>query len=232
MDKDEALKFIGLKEPVSEEALRDKYAERFSYFRMLYTNAPNKIIERIQQQNLEKLNQVKKMLQEELAIKKSKFDKKHSDIRKQANFEEEKETKPVAGWLIVHTENKKTVTFDLYEGINFIGRKKKDDKANNIVIEDDPFVSRTHAFIKCKEAGGRLQSVLYDGDGSKPSVNGVFVNGNEARIHQQYALKENDTVQIGATKLVFKVKKDNRSLTGELEDVMHTDFIRTIDISK
>jgi hypothetical protein len=29
------------------------------------------------------------------------------------------------GWLIVHTENKKAETFNLYGGINYIGRKKK-----------------------------------------------------------------------------------------------------------
>jgi hypothetical protein len=43
---------------------------------------------------------------------------------------------------------------------------------------------------------------------------------------------ENDTIQIGTTKLVFKVKKDNRSVSGEIEEVMRTDFIRTININK
>lgn len=231
MDKTEALGFIGLKEPISEEAVRDKYMERFNYFQMLYSNAPNKVVEQIQQQNLEKLNHVKKMLLEEIAAKKKNFEKKYPNpINKPRPEAAKTENKPVAGWLIVHTENKKAETFDVYEGINYIGRKKKDDHANYILIEDDPFVSRTHAFIKCKKADGILQYVLYDGDGSKPSVNGVFLNGNDVRIHQQCSLKENDTVQIGTTKLVFKIKKDHRSITGEIEEVMRTDFIRTIDI--
>lgn len=233
MDKAEALGFIGLKEPISEEAVDDKYKERFNYFQMLYSNAPNKVVEQIQQQNLHKLNQVKNMLLEEIAAKKKNFDKKHaSSITKPKPEAAKIEKKPVVGWLIVHTENKKAETFDLYEGINYIGRKKKDDKANSILIENDPFVSRTHAFIKCNEAGGKLQYVLYDGDGNKQSINGVFLNGNDVRIHQHCSLKENDTVQIGTTKLVFKIKKDHRSITGELEEVMRTDFIRTIDIYK
>jgi pSer/pThr/pTyr-binding forkhead associated (FHA) protein len=233
MDKIEALGFIGLKEPISEEAVRDKYTERFNYFQMLYSNAPNKVVEQIQQQNLEKLNQVKKMLLEEIAAKKKNFDKKYANsITKPKPEAAQIEKKPIVGWLIVHTENKKAETFDLYEGINYIGRKKKDDKANNILIQDDPFLSRTHAFIKCNEAGGNLQYILYDGDGNKPSVNGVFLNGNDVRIDQHCSLNENDTVQIGTTKLVFKVKKDHRSITGELEEVMRTDFIRTIDIYK
>jgi len=233
MDKAEALGFIGLKEPLTEEVIRSKYNERFNYFKMLYANAPNKVIEKIQQQNLEKLNQVKRMLLEEIAVKRNNFDKKHSDSSVKPKPDVIKgATKPVVGWLIVHTENKKTETFDLYEGINYIGRKKKDDKANNILIEDDKTVSRTHAFIKCKDVNGKLQYMLYDGDGSKPSVNGVFLNGNDVRIKQHCPLEENDTVQIGTTKLVFKVKKDHRSITGEVEEVMRTDYIRTIDIDR
>src|SRR4051794_37130053 len=116
MDKAEALGFIGLKEPLTEEAVRDKYTERFNYFQMLYSNAPNKVVEQIQQQNLQKLNQVKKMLLEEIAAKKKNFDKKYADpLTKPKPEAVEIEEKPVVGWLIVHTENKKTETFDLYE---------------------------------------------------------------------------------------------------------------------
>jgi hypothetical protein len=232
MDKAEALEFIGLKEPISEEAVRNKYVERFNYFQMLYSNAPNKVVEQIQQQNLQKLNQVKKMLLEEIAVKKKNFDKKYASSLSKPKPEAIKtEEKLVVGWLIVHTENKKTETFDLYEGVNYIGRKKKEDKANSILIEDDPYVSRTHAFIKCKKAGDELQYVLYDGDGSKPSANGVFLNGNNRRVNECY-LKENDTIQVGTTKLVFKVKKDHKSIYGEIEEIMQTGFIRTVDIQK
>jgi hypothetical protein len=233
MDKAEALTFIGLKEPISEEAIHDKYTERFNYFRMLYSNAPNKTLEQIQQQNLHKLNQVKMMLLEEMATKKKNFDKKHGNALPKPMFGAVKiEEKPVVGWLIVHTEHRKTETFDLYEGVNYIGRKKRDDKANSIVIEDDPFVSRTHAFVKCKKDGNEFQYTLYDGDGNRPSVNGVFLNGNDRKIKECCLLEENDTVQIGTTKLVFKVKKANKSISGEIEEIVRTDFIRTIDVRK
>jgi hypothetical protein len=234
MDKAEALVFIGLKEAVSEEAVHEKYTERFNYFRMLYANAPNKVVEQIQQQNLEKLNLVKTILLQEIASRKNSFDKKYDHPIPKPKPEPAKTAlASVLGWLIVHTENRKAETYNLFEGINYIGRKKKDDdKAKNIIIGDDPFISRTHAFIKCREAGGRLQFILYDGDGNKPSVNGVFLNGHNTRINQHCMLKENDTVQIGTTKLVFKAKKDHRSVDGELEEVMRTDFIRTIDVFK
>ena len=70
MDKAEALGFIGLKEPVSEKGVMDKYTERYNYFQMLYSNAPSKVVEQIQQQNLQKLILAKKMLLEEIAVKK------------------------------------------------------------------------------------------------------------------------------------------------------------------
>jgi hypothetical protein len=232
MDKAEALEFIGLKEPLSENSLLDKYTERFNYFRMLYSNAPNKAVEQIQQQNLQKLNEVKRMLLEEIAVKKKNFDKKPSYLPNDKVEALRIDEKPIVGWLIVHTENKKIETFDLYEGVNYIGRRKKDDKANNILIENDPFVSRTHAFIKCKKASGKLQYLLYDGDGSKPSANGVFLNGDDRRIRECCFLEENDTIQIGTTKLVFKVKKDGRSKAGEVEEIMRTDFIRTVDVRR
>jgi hypothetical protein len=173
------------------------------------------------------------MLLEEIATKKKNFDKKHGNALPKPMFGAVKiEEKPVVGWLIVHTEHRKTETFDLYEGINYIGRKKKDAKANSIVIEDDPFVSRTHAFIKCKTTNGGFQYLLYDGDGSKSSANGVFLNGNDSKIKESCLLEENDTVQIGTTKLVFKVKKDYRSITGEIEEIVRTGFIRTIDVRR
>jgi hypothetical protein len=231
MDKAEALDFIGLKEPLTEETVLNKYTERFNYYHMLYANAPSKVIEKIQQQNLEKLNRVKHILLEDIAIKKADFNKRFSGPV--VNHKPEPaptEKKEVVAWLIVHTENKKAETFELYEGVNYIGRKKKEDGANSIVLLNDPFVSRTHAFIKTKRINSELQAALYDGDGSKPSANGVFLNGRETRINQHCSLTENDTIQIGTTKLVFKIKKEDKSVSGEVDEVMRTDFIRTIDI--
>lgn len=231
MEKTEALDFIGLKEPLSEELVQNKYAERFNYYHMLFANAPNKVIEKIQQQNLDKLNRVRKILLDDIGAKKAEVARRFAgDVIAAVKDPERPAEKPVLAWLIVHTENKQTESFSLREGVTFIGRKKKEDGSACIVLHDDPFVSRTHAFVKLKCIGGDVQVALYDGDGSKQSVNGIFLNGRETRIHQQCALQEGDTVQIGTTKLVLKIKKDNRTVTGEVEEVMQTDFIRTVDI--
>jgi len=233
MEKAEALEFIGLKEPLTEETVLAKCTERFNYYHMLYANAPSKVIEKIQQQNLEKLNRVKHILLEDIAAKKAAFNKQFAEpaINHQTT-PALAEKKQVVAWLIVHTEDKKAETFPVYEGINYIGRKKKEDGANSIVLAGDPFVSRTHAFIKTKRINDDLQAALYDGDGSKPSANGVFLNGKETRINQHCSLAENDTMQIGTTKLVFKIKKEDKTISGELEGDLRTGFIRTVDIKK
>jgi hypothetical protein len=232
MDKSEALEFIGIKEPFNEEALLSRYHERVHYFRMLYANAPSKVIERIQQRNLEKLEEVKRLLQEEIAAKQSLLDKKFGVPVAKPEPVLRQDDGEVVGWLVVHTENRKAEAFDLYRGVNFIGRKKRIDAQHCIVIEEDRYISRTHAFIKCKDAGSEILFELYDGDGSKPSANGVFLNGRATRIPVQTLLADNDTIQIGVTKLVLKCKKENRSLSGEIETIMKTGFIQTINIEK
>src|SRR5689334_15855772 len=110
MDIAEALGFIGLQEPLNEDAVLSKYHERFNYFQMLYTNAPNKVIEKIQQQNIEKLNQVKRLLLNEIAIKKRSFNQKFTVPTAEKSNLSSSTQRQVVGWLIVHTENKKIET--------------------------------------------------------------------------------------------------------------------------
>src|SRR5438094_329761 len=140
MDKAEALDFIGLKEPLTEETVLAKYTERFNYNHMLYANAPSKVIEKIQQQSLEKLTRVKHILLEDIAAKKAAFDERFAGPTVNQKPEPAaSENKQVVAWLILNTENKKTETFTVYEGINYIGRKKKEDGGHTIVLFNDPF---------------------------------------------------------------------------------------------
>jgi hypothetical protein len=229
MDKAQALEFIGLKEPLQEGTLLQKYHERFHYYQLLYTHAPNKVVENIQQQNLEKLNQVKQILLEALAARKARFSPEAAPGPSQPA------TRPavppsIVAWLVLHTENRKAAAFPLQEGVNYIGRKIKNEGGHHIVIEDDPFISRTHAFIKCKKRGDQLHCELYDGDGTKASVNGVFLNGNTTRLHHPCRLAQNDTLQVGTTKLVFKIRKKQSSFTGEMQAVLKTAFIQTMQV--
>ena len=72
-----------------------------------------------------------------------------------------------------------------------IGRDPKSD----IVIKDDPLVSRRHAIIEKED------NVYYITD--KGSTNGTYVNNNPIPKYKQYKLKRGAVIQIGKTKLTM-----------------------------
>jgi len=102
---------------------------------------------------------------------------------------------------LLNTTNGKE--YPLYEGNNIIGRKAKNNNVN-IDLGADKLVSRIHAVITLnkKEAlitdNGELNNGI-------PSSNGVFLNDSEKRIgkDETIKLKQDDTIIIGDTKLVF-----------------------------
>ncbi len=67
------------------------------------------------------------------------------------------------------------------------------DKINDIVISDDPLVSRKHAIIE--QLGGKLY--LED----KGSTNGTYVNKNPLQSGQRVELRKGDVIQVGKTEL-------------------------------
>src|ERR1700733_1797278 len=51
------------------------------------------------------------------------------------------EKEPVA-WLIRHTENQSPVSFPLYPGKNYLGRKEKPGAQPFVKVEEDPYISK------------------------------------------------------------------------------------------
>jgi hypothetical protein len=236
MDRIEALQFIGLKEPVDSEAALTKCDERISYHLMLMNNAPNKAVKAMQQVNVDRLYQIKEILsgaerrsyfREPVMERPVKTEIPEPPVFKEVPMDEPK--KKLTGWLIIHAENRRPEAFEIFEGLNFIGRKKKNDTDHCILLHDDPYISRTHAFIKCRIVNGIKLFDLYDGDGDKASANGVFVNANDQRIHVCCSLRQNDTIQIGSTKLIFRVD-EGRTVEEEVDEVRRMPFLPTVKI--
>jgi pSer/pThr/pTyr-binding forkhead associated (FHA) protein len=67
------------------------------------------------------------------------------------------------------------------------------DPNSDIVIKDDPLVSRRHALIE------REDNIYYITD--KGSTNGTYVNNNPIPKCERYRLKKGDMIQVGKTKL-------------------------------
>jgi hypothetical protein len=120
-----------------------------------------------------------------------------------------KPEKSVAGWLVVHTENKEPLTYDLVLGDNFFGTEA-DGYLVEIPIKDDKYVSRSHANIKIsQDLLQRFHFELWDNGARRPqgpSTNGTYINGNSSRlgVNEVIFLMDGDTIQVGETKLVFK----------------------------
>lgn len=131
---------------------------------------------------------------------------------------------PVA-CLIVHTEERASKTFELRVGESIVGRKSNQSEAQ-ILIEDDLFISRQHCKLKlqCNKVG-IVSCTITDLN----STNGTFLNTKQLGISDEWFLTENDTVQIGRTKFVFKLM--NQKPVADLErEVAASKFERTVII--
>jgi pSer/pThr/pTyr-binding forkhead associated (FHA) protein len=67
------------------------------------------------------------------------------------------------------------------------------DEVNDIVIRDDPLVSRRHALI---EKDGSEYFVM-----DKGSTNGTYVNNNPIGSCERIRIRTGDTISVGKTKL-------------------------------
>lgn len=151
------------------------------------------------------------------------------------NQNPDKSGKIVAGWLIVHTEDKQPLTFELFEGDNIIGRPDGPHHVD-ILVEKDKYVSRVHCMIRIeKDYLHRFNYRLKDNGKNrqgKPSTNGTYVNGGLRRLpkNEQVYLQDGDIVQVGETKLAFKNVNSSWSFESAAESVLQTDYTKTVAI--
>ncbi len=141
-------------------------------------------------------------------------------------------SKQIAGWLVVHTENKKQETFNLKEGRNSIGRKTSKNIPDIPII--DNYVSRHHAvvFVRKNQKYEYEYTIADNAEAlGKPSMNGTFVNGDAQRItDKSVKLKDGDTIQVGETKLVLKTTQVAIDVESAVKLVGKTGYKKTVDI--
>lgn len=232
MTKETCLEFLELPKNATDEAIVSRFKEKYNFFKMLHTNAPNQIIRNLQQKNLDILEEIKSVLpvvptsnsREDEPSLKTKSKENKIEIEKSSNSED------IIAWLIVHTEEKEVKSFPLFEGINAIGRQKH-SRYHSVEIGEDTFISRVHCFVNIVRSSFNFSAAILD-DGKysegKKSLNGTYINGKDKRINSQI-IEEGDTIQVGMTKLVFKW---NSTSIREIEDdVALSDFVGTIVIN-
>lgn len=147
----------------------------------------------------------------------------NTDYSKQASPNPQKKGKEIIGWLVLHTENVKPITYELYEGDNILGRPTNDNSVD-VPIANDRYVSRKHCCIQVVGSHSQWQYLLFD----KGSTNGTYLNTEKLKSQDQMYLVEGDTVQAGRTKFVFKSAQKSKDVDDAAKTVLDTDYEKTV----
>ncbi|MEO6670251.1 MAG: FHA domain-containing protein [Ferruginibacter sp.] len=253
MDRKEILSVLELPVETTDIQINKKLEEKIQQYEALSNDSPSAFLRRLNAQHVLKLMTIKKEL---LVILKQPVPEIKEEIKndpgsapanvltmpviipsslrkleKKETKTSEPEIKPPPAYLVRHTESKTVKSFPLSEGKNYIGRKPHATLNNLIALEDDDFVSRIHAMIYVdgqNEANNYIEDSVVSNEG-KISKNGVFINGNVKRIMSKTILKDNDVIQVGETKLIFRLNLNGlERILEETEDrsYMHTVVIR------
>lgn len=94
----------------------------------------------------------------------------------------------------------KGASYHLYSGINTIGRKATTSSASIQIATDDRTMSRSHAIIEVRNAGGQTIHILRNGANKNPS----YLNGSLIGQQDQFILNNGDQIKMGNTELIFK----------------------------
>ncbi|MBS1751366.1 MAG: FHA domain-containing protein [Bacteroidetes bacterium] len=255
MTRIEALNFLELSEKATAFEIKQRLLEKMDYYENLCRNAPSDFLRKLNTRHVEKVKTIQQEFPDwdprkpELSVEfpEDEMDKalKEAEVAagllttpviisskdKRSFIKKEKFPDP-PGWLIMHMEDRPSKSFALSVGNNYIGRKADPLQNPFIVIDDDSFISKVHAVVYV-EQDDQLSFYIMDdalSNGGRESRNGTFVNGNPSRILHRTALHEEDTIQVGHTKLVLKVNKS--SIQHIVQEVKKSKFVHTIVLGK
>ena len=91
-------------------------------------------------------------------------------------------------------------TYQLRVGVNSVGRRATTSPATVQINTNDRTMSRNHAIIEARNAGGQMIHILKNGANKNPSYhNGALIGPSDQMI-----LNNGDTIKCGNTVLTFK----------------------------
>jgi hypothetical protein len=237
MDRKEALDFLGLADNADREQISEAIREKEYYYQTLYDTTAIPKLKDIYQKNIQTLALIKNLFgsshNESPARKTTAGYASSPSLNAQPGYAPAGDAGAIA-WLIRHTENMASASYNLQPGECVIGRHPVDGK-NCITVAEDPYVSRYHARLIARPIGNGYSFEIYDDglySGNKPSKNGTYLNGSDNRIpqHEGWLLKEGDTIQIGVTKFVLRVNNRQSDVRQVVDEVSRTQYIKTVVI--
>jgi FHA domain len=137
----------------------------------------------------------------------------------------------VPGWLFVHDENTISQSFNLKQGRNMIGRKSA-FPADIAIETKDEHMSRRHCVIEVTENANRgFAFKLSDYN----ALNGTFINGRiqkKLEAEDIILLNDGDTLQLGLTKIVFRINTNMFSKEKIMTQLNETAYSPTVYIKR
>jgi hypothetical protein len=233
MDLKEVLEFLELPDNATNNQISTGLSDKLKYFQKLMENAPNDSLKNLHKKNIDKIKGFQALLPQQTGLSKGNFNENqrltHPSIS--SYHGDRSMDRNVLAFLIRHTEQQAIKTYPLFEGKNIIGRMIKNGSDNLVIIDDDSYVSRVHAVIEITNDKNLEVTISDDNfsNGAKASKNGTYINGNENRINKPSRLAENDTIQIGVTKLILRY--NNNSINRIIDEVEESNYMKTVVIN-
>lgn len=227
----EAIEFLELPATATDYQIGIALQDKLQYFEKLLENAPNDFLKRLYAKNVEKTKAFQSLIPHQTGPANASLYENRYAARAPGKATPAERDSDILAFLIRHNEGQASKTYPLYEGKNIIGRTVKSGELNAVLIDDDNYVSRAHALIEVVK-GSTLEMILSDSDvsnGGKASKNGTYVNGNAKRIKKAVVLEENDTIQIGMTKLI--IRYNNGNIDKIIDEVEDSNYMRTVVIN-
>ena len=249
MERKEILLLLDLPYDSPDQQIREKLNEKISYHETLSNNSPSAFLRRLNKQLLAKIMLIQKEIQNFLKQSALITENKVEISMPITEIEGESLTVPVilsseikhdwkkdivnepVAYLIVHSEGQPVKPYPLFEGKNYIGRKMHPTLKPFVALEDDEFTSRVHAVVYIDNNSDSRLFFIDDSAESnegKTSKNGTFLNGNKQRITRRLKIEDHDTIQVGETKLIFRINA--KSLDDIMKEVEKGNYIQTIVI--
>ncbi len=118
--------------------------------------------------------------------------------------------KTPVGWLVVHDENTRSQTYNLFEGKQIAGRKSTTRPCDIMIETNDKLMSRNHFVIEIRNHGGRYSYALSDSNSkNKTYVETKVLSDFERQMRrlqpdEELYIEDGAIIQAGQTKIVFK----------------------------
>lgn len=93
-------------------------------------------------------------------------------------------------------------TVQLMEGVNIVGRKSNVQKSPTAIDTKDKLMSRSHIVIEVRKTANKDDYIYYLYDNK--STNRTLYNNKYIEPGEVITLKNDDEIQIGQTRLIFK----------------------------